>query len=218
MAVRVKRHWFADGRPRSVDEQASVLAVTIWKSATNGLQGLRKARFAVEVGDQYLQVLTEFVAFMVTVADRIAYLNPPADETTSPGAWREAFLPALARRLAAIYEENLDQLLAERRGAPALESAPMSVRTAGGHAAALIALLNRRMAEYAEFDYDEGGPEFAFLRYFGACIEEAVVDPADRRWVLDQVMASQAPEAIEYVERGMRGVLGLDPKPRRKVA
>jgi hypothetical protein len=73
------------------------------------------------------------------------------------------------------------------------------------------------MAEYADFGYAEDGPEFGFLRYFGTCIEEALPDPADRRWVLDQIMATQAPEAIESVERGMRGVLGLDPKPPRRV-
>lgn len=206
MVVRVKRHWFAGGRVRSAEEQASVVAVTVWKSATNGLNGLRKAGFGVEVGAPYLRVLTEFVAFMVTVADRVAYLHGAAERADG---WREAFLGALGRRLAEIYQENLDALATEGVG---------SAASPGRHGATLIALINQRMAEYAEFDYDQRGPEFAFLRYFGSCIEALIDDPRERRWVLDQVMASQGPEAIEYVDKAMRGVLGLDPKPRRRAA
>ena len=105
---------------------------------------------------------------------------------------------ALARRLATIYQENLDQLIG-----PLSAAADSPARN---HADVFIDLLNRRMAEYAEFDYDESGPEFAFLRYFGNCVAAALPDSPDQRWVLDQIMASQAPEAIEIVERGMRGV------------
>ncbi|HET6719444.1 MAG TPA: hypothetical protein VFH22_07335 [Rhodocyclaceae bacterium] len=214
MAVRIKRHWFQDGRERSPEEQATVIAVAVWKSATHGLQGLRKAKFSVDVGDPFIRVLAEFVVFLVTVADRVAYLHvPPADagevtEIADQPDWRQAFTVALARRLATIYQENLDQLIG-----PLTVSAASPARN---HADVFIELLNRRMAEYAEFDYDENGPEFAFLRYFGNCVAAALPDSADQRWVLDQIMASQAPEAIEIVDRGMRGVLGLDPKPQRQ--
>lgn len=214
MAVRIKRHWFQDGRERSPEEQATVIAVAVWKSATHGLQGLRKAKFSVDVGDPFIRVLAEFVVFLVTVADRVAYLHvPPADVTDAgdqadPLDWRQAFTVALARRLATIYQENLDQLIG-----PLAASAESPARN---HADVFIELLNRRMAEYAEFDYDENGPEFALLRYFGNCVSAALPDSAEQRWVLDQIMASQAPEAIETVDRGMRGVLGLDPKPQRK--
>lgn len=211
MAVRIKRHWFQDGRARPPEEQASVIAVVVWKSATHGLQGLRKAKFSVDVGDPFIDVLGEFVVFLVTIADRMAYLHvPDAAESDSAEAsgeqgvsWRQSFTTGMAKRLATIYQENLDQLIGP-------SPAP------GGHAFAFIDLLNRRMAEYADFDYDEQGADFAFLRYFGRCIEHCLPDAGDRRWVLDQIMASQAPEAIEAVERGMRGVLGLDPKPRGK--
>lgn len=209
MAIRIKRHWFQEARFRPPDEQASVVAVAIWKSATHGLQRLRKAKFSVDVGDPFIHVLGEFVVFLTTVADRLAYLHGPVaidDESSGDGAsgnWRQQFTTAMAMRLANIYQENLDQLMGP--------SADVD-----GHATAFVDLLNRRMAEYADFDYGVIGPDFAFLRYFGHCIEQTMTDPDDRRWVLDQIMNSQAPEAIESVESGMRGVLGMDPKPRRR--
>lgn len=205
MAVRIKRHWFRDGRQRSPGEKASVVAVAVWKGARHALQGLRQAKFTVDAGAPFLRVLAEFLACLVTVADRLAYRHGPSggDGGTDAG-WRATFLEALARRVGELYRDDLDELIGPDVARP------------GGHAAVFIDLLNRRMADFAEFDYGDDGPGFAFLRYFGRCIEDALPDADDRRWVLDQVMAVQAPEAIETVERAMRGVLGLDPKPARR--
>lgn len=200
MTVRIKRHWYEDGRERSPEEKASVLAVAAWKSSRHALQGLRKARFGIDIGAPFIGVLSEFLVFLVTIADRMAYRHVVGGGEGRDEAWRQRFTVAMARRLAEMYSDNLDELIG-----PA--------QTSTGYAEGLIELLNRRMEEYAEFEYRADGPEFAFLRYFGTCVEAALPDLADRRWILDQVMATQAPEAIETVERGMRGVLGLDPKP-----
>jgi len=56
-------------------------------------------------------------------------------------------------------------------------------------------------------------PGFAFVRYLGSRLEPTLPDK-DRRWVLDQVMASEAPEAVAIVQRSLREL--LDPAaPRR---
>lgn len=195
MTVRVKRHWFREDSERGPAEAASATAVAVWKAAVQGLKSVRQAKFAVDVGPAYIAVLTEFLLFLATAADRIAYRH-------DPGEWRQAFTTALATRLADLYQENLDYLV----GPP----------TEGSHGRNFIDLLNRRMAEYAEFEYGPDGPDFSFRRYFGSCVEAVLADPDDRRWALDSVMSVQAPEAVEIVERGLRGLLGIDPKPRRR--
>ncbi len=59
------------------------------------------------------------------------------------------------------------------------------------------------------------GPDFAFMRYLGSRIE-ALMPAKDRAWVLDQVMAIEAPEAVEMLQRSLDGVLSTEPrKPRR---
>jgi hypothetical protein len=37
----------------------------------------------------------------------------------------------------------------------------------------------------------------------------------DQRWVVDQVMASEVPDALEMVKRGLQGVLSTEPRPKR---
>jgi hypothetical protein len=195
MSIRIKRHWFKEGAERDAAASATVIATAIWKTAMNGLQTVRKARFAVDIGAPYIAVLAEFVTFLVAAADRIAYRH-------DQGEWRQEFTAALAKRLAEIYQDNLEHLFGPD--------------PAGGYRRAFIELINTRMGEYADCDYTEAGPDFAFLRYFASCVESLLSDPDDRRWALDQIMTVQAPEAIETVERGMRGILGIDPKPRRQ--
>lgn len=194
MSVRIKRHWFKEEVERGPADTASATAVAVWKAAVHGIQSVRRAKFAVEVGSPYIGVLTEFLVFLASSADRIAYRH-------DPGLWRQAFTTALALRLADIYQENLDHLVGPR--------------PEGGHRRHFIDLLNCRMAEYAEFDYGNDGPDFGFQRYFGSCVEAVLADPEDRRWILDSIMSIQAPAAVEVVERGLRGLLGSDPKPRR---
>lgn len=209
MSVRIKKHWYQDGRERSPEEKATVAAVAIWKCARHGLQGLRKARFDIDVGAPFISVLGEFLAFLVTTADRIAYLHVvsaddgEASDRQDAAEWRSRFTIAMARRVAGLYQENLEELIG-------------TGETPNAHADRLIALINQRMADFAEFEYGLAGPDFGFLRLFGTFIEAALPDDGNRRWVLDQVMATQAPEAIETVDGAMRAVLGLDPKPQRR--
>ena len=73
---------------------------------------------------------------------------------------------------------------------------------------------------YAEFGAepqapDDGGgfhPDFAFVRYLGSRLEPTLPEK-DRRWVIEQVMAAEAPEAVGIVQRSMRDL--FDPAPRR---
>ena len=56
-------------------------------------------------------------------------------------------------------------------------------------------------------------PDFAFYRYLGHRLEPGL--PAkDRRWVIDQVMAIEAPDAVALVTSAMRDL--HDPTPRAK--
>ena len=51
--------------------------------------------------------------------------------------------------------------------------------------------------------FTEEGPGFAYLRLLGDRVA-AVMGPKDNRWIMDQMMAIEAPDAIQTLRRVMR--------------
>ncbi|MBI3901854.1 MAG: hypothetical protein HY306_02755 [Nitrosomonadales bacterium] len=191
--MRIKSTWFKEGREKTPQELAGAVSFIAWRIAENALKNMRSADFGVAVGVQYFTFLSEFLIFLVQVADRIAYSRFTAE-------FRLAFTTELAHRVAETLADNQSRLLG---GAMA------------GHKSNLIERLNQRAGEYAEFEYGNDGPSFSFLRYFAHCMLD-VVDERDKIWVTDQMMASVAPEAVEMVEKAMRSL--LETEPRRRAA
>ena len=186
--MRVKSKWFKSERVKTPQEIAGAMAFIIWRIGQNALKNTRNADFDVAIGMQYFAFSTEFLIFLVQVADRIAY-------SRLGGEARLVFTTALAKRVAEILAENQSELL----GGEVSE-----------YKGNFIAQLNQRAGEYAEFKYGSDGPEFAFIRYLAYCILD-VVDEKDKSWVIDQIMAIEAPEAVAMVEKAMQGLLEVAP-------
>lgn len=190
--MRVKSQWFNSGRSKSPAEIAGAAAVISWRISLNALKEMRSAGFDIAVGPQYFSFLSEFAIFMVQLADRIAYRQFGEED-------RIAFTSAMANRVGEHLADNQAELMGGAMNA---------------YKADFIARLNLRAAQYAEFSYEPGGSNFSFMRELGNCLEE-VLDEHDKRWVVDQVIAIQGPEAVATLEKSMRGLLGLEPKRQR---
>jgi len=190
--MRINSHWFKGGHKRTPQEIAGALAFVIWRIGDNALKNTRSAKFEIAVGIQYFSFLTEFLLFLIQVADRIAYRQLPAED-------RLVFTSALANRVAETLAENQSRLIGN-----SMEH----------HKQHFIDKLNQRAGEYADFNYDINGPEFAFTRYLGFCMRE-VMDEIDANWVIDQMMSVTAPEAVEMVEKTMRDLFGTEPRQPR---
>jgi hypothetical protein len=147
-----------------------------------------------------------------------------------------AFLIALVRHAARHYGENARELLgppaqgthedvfidafntaaplyADFDGeAPARRSAAAAhtpAATAGGSA-------SEPAADSAPAPADEGfNPGFAYVRFFAGRVE-AHLPVKDQRWVIDQLMALEVPDALEIVQRSLRELFDPSPRPRRR--
>jgi hypothetical protein len=190
--MRIKSHWFKSERTKTTQEIAGAVAFVIWRIGDNALKNTRKADFDIAIGTQYFSFLAEFLVFLIQVADRIAYrqLSPEV---------RSEFTGILANRVAETMAENQSRLM----GGSIAE-----------HKQRFIDELNQRSGEYAEFNYDSGGPEFAFTRYLGYCMG-SIMDEKDAGWVLDQMMSIEAPEAVKMVEKTMRDLFETEPRQPR---
>lgn len=192
--MRIKSTWFKPGRQHTPEELAGALSFVIYKMGDNALKNTRNANFEIAIGTQYFAFLSEFLLFLIQVSDRIAYRRLSEED-------RFAFTSALANRVAETHAENESRLL-------------------GGVLADckrhFIDQLNLRAGEYAEFTYDENGPDFSFFRYLGYCIDQ-VMDKKDNGWIIDQLMSIEAPEAVDMIEKTFRNLLESEPRqPRRK--
>lgn len=190
--MRIKSQWFKTDREKAPQEIAGVLAFNIWRIADNALKNTRKANFEIAIGSQYFLFLTEFLVFLIQVADRVAYLKLPAEV-------RFTFTSVLANRVAETLAENQSRLMGN---------------SLAEHKQAFIDKLNQRAGEYADFNYGEDGPEFAFTRYLAFCMRE-VMDEKDVEWVIDQMMSIEAPEAVDMVENTMRNLFEAEPRQPR---
>lgn len=193
--MRIKSHWFKPGREKTPQDIAGTLSFVIWRIADNALKNTRNARFEIAIGAQYFAFLTEFMVFLIQVADRIAYRLLSAED-------RVTFTGTLANRVAETLAENQSRLMGD---------------TLAAHKQRFIDHLNQRSGEYADFDYNDDGPEFAFTRYLAFCMRE-VMDEKDVEWVIDQMMSIEAPNAVDMVEKTMRDVLEIEPRQKRQRA
>lgn len=208
-AMRIKSRWFSgDGAPvhKSAAEHGSAMAFIVWRVAVNMLKRMRAARFDIDAGTPYFAFVREVLVFLAVLADRVAY------ERMAPQD-RSEFVVALVRHVARHLQENADELL----GPPGAGEAP--------HGERFIDLFNELAGHYAEFGAAPGPadrtvteagfePDFGFVRYLGTRLEPALPEH-DRRWVLDQVMAIEAPEAVGIVQRSMLELFDPAPPPRR---
>jgi hypothetical protein len=205
-AMRIKSHWFRPGAEKTPAEQASAMAFIVWRVAQQMLKRMRGADFDIDTGRPYFAFMREVLVFLIAVTDRIAHarLEPEA---------RSEFTVALVKHLARILQDSEDDLLG--RAPP---GAPSNGDT-------FIDLVNEVSTHYAEFGADPtvrdeaGGfhPDFAFVRYLGTRIE-ATLPEKDRRWVVEQVMAAEAPDAVATVQRSMRDLYDNAPRRPRRAA
>lgn len=182
--MRVKAQWFKDERSHTPEEAAGAMAFIIWRAAINAVKQMREAKFDIDAGPPYFAFVREVLIFMAMVADRLAYRQLDADA-------RARFTTEVAMRVAAHLEENETRLLGPAAGRSYRQT--------------FIDLYNLRATDYATFDFTAEGPDFAFLRYLGACVT-ALMPDKDKTWAMDQIVAIEGPDAVESVRKGMKGL------------
>ena len=193
--IRIKSQWFRSGASKTPQQTASAMAFIAWRVAQNMLKQMRTAHFDIDIGPQYFAFTREVLVFLTQVLDRMAY------QRMGPEG-RAEFITALVKRVADILQDNEDGLL--------------GVPPAGqpSHYAQFIDLFNELSDHYADFGFAAEGPDFAFVRYLGHRIT-LLMPQKDQRWVLDQVMAAEVPDAVLYLQRAIKGVLSTEVRPPR---
>ncbi|WP_295389976.1 hypothetical protein [uncultured Thiodictyon sp.] len=184
MAIRIKSHWSNTKSTRTLPEIAGALAFIAWRIALDRAINLHCERFSYRDDTQRLAVIAEYLAFLIQLADRLAY-TALSDEDAD--AQRRTLITALAHKLVEHLQDNSQDLLGP-----------------GDYGSGFIDLLNRRSAEYADYPVAPSGPSFAFLRHLGYEVQCLMGTGQDNRWVIDQVMDLDGPGAYQSFAKAFR--------------
>jgi len=171
----VKTRWRKKGE-RSLAERAGVIGTNVWKISSEVFKHMEKEGFRFGSDRLVTDVLAEFMAFMVQLADRAVYGKLGEAE-------RAALIGEVVRHLAATMENNQRDLLGP-----------------GEYRKPFIDLLNARFAEYAGFAYAGAEPGYPCLRFFAAKVADAMAS-GDNKWVVEQMMDIEAPEMVSLVRK-----------------
>lgn len=177
--MRVKSRWSKKNKTHSVEEIAGAVAFILWRIATNGVLSLENEDYQTDSQQQRLDVITEFLAFSIHLTDRMTIERFDENERTR-------FITELASKCAKHLEDNLRDVIGK-----------------GDYREAFIDTLNRRMSDYAEFNYsDEEGASFGMKRFFGEQITK-VLGERHSKWVSSQVMDIEVPEIHLHIKRAL---------------
>lgn len=171
----VKTRWRNKGA-RTLADRAGVIGANVWKISLEIFKHMEKEGFRFGSDRLVTEVLAEFIAFLVQLADRTVYGK--LSETD-----RATLIGEVARHLAATMENNQLDLLGP-----------------GDYRKPFIDLLNERCKEYAGFEYPGGEPGYPCLRFFAAKVSEAMAS-SDNKWVVEQMMDIEAPEMVRLIKK-----------------
>jgi hypothetical protein len=191
--VRIRSRWNVRGKARSLEENAGALAFIEWRIASAALLNLENEGFQTDTQLQRLDVLEELCAFLIHVTDRLVHGQMSDEE-------RQRFIVALALKTADTYHDN--RVDAEGRGKDFRQP--------------FIDKLNQRLAEYAEFRFENAEPGYAFKRYLGECVTNSM-GPRDRKWISDQVMEIEVPDMLRTLKKGLKDLFETGASPEEPV-
>ena len=187
MAVRIKSRWHHsernESRAKGYADSAGALAFIVWRLSVEHARSLHREGFDYASDRERIGVISEFCAFAVQLVDRLTHERID-DEA------RAALVVALGRSLADQMQDNL-----------------VDIAGPGQYRAPFVEMLNDRLDDYAQFDFDRDEPGFESLRYFGDRVMRTMGVSQTNRWVMDQIMVVSAPELFEKVSRSVDELL-----------
>ena len=178
--MRIKTRWNKRAKEQSLENIAGALNMTSWKIATQSVVELENKGYQTKSQAQRLQIIAEFLAFLLQIADRLAYQQLAEAE-------RQRLVTHLALGMIDTLVDNHSDIFGP-----------------GEYRNQFTQLLNQRAEDYAELTFNHDGAGFDFLRYFGEQV--ATILEEDQHFVSQQIMDVEGPLAIKAFKQAMIGL------------
>lgn len=180
--MRIRNKWRAD-KPRSLEENATASAYMVWQLGLHFAKHLHEQEFDYESDWQRVSVIKEYLIFMSHVVDRLAYTLLAENE-------RQSFMAVLVEQVARHYQRNTEEVYGP-----------------GNYKSGFLTETNDRFMEYAGCDFENTEPGYTARRILGHAIQDILGMSQTNRWVIQQVIDIDAPDAASQVTEGVTALL-----------
>ena len=184
LKIRARSRWLKKDRTGSLEDNATALAYTLWQISLTAAKNLHAEDYAYTSLQQRMDVIIEYLIFLVHVADRRAFDIMDTEQ-------RQQFVTALAQQTARHVQSNTED-----------------ISGSGDYRGGYINNLNRRHAVYSETQYHDDVPGYEMLRTLGEKIQDVMGMDQTNKWVIQQVMDVDAAEALRHLRASMDGLFG----------
>ncbi|MCP4236836.1 MAG: hypothetical protein GY770_25205, partial [Aestuariibacter sp.] len=186
---KLKRGWSDKGKHRSLQDIGGAISFNIWQISGQGVLDLENAGFQTDTHAQRLDVIAEFNAYLLQLADRMVFDIFDQQQ-------RHDLISATGLHLAGVMQDNRQQANGE-----------------GDYKKDFLQLLNSRIAEYSacQFDLDEG-PGFTWLRLLGDRVT-AGMGERDAKWITGYMIDSFGKQMFKSLQRVLPGL--IDPAQKQ---
>lgn len=180
--MRIRNKWRAK-RPRSVEENATAAAYIVWQLGLQFAKHLHEQEFDYESDSQRVSVIREYLIFMNHVTDRLAHSSLTEEQ-------RQSFMATLVDRVARHYQRNTEDVCGP-----------------GDYRSSFLAEANNRFVQYAECHFENAEPGYAARRILAHAIQGILGMSQTNRWITQQVIDIDAPNAADQVRESITPLL-----------
>lgn len=190
MRLRI-RNAFKHNKSATLDEKANILAYNIWQIALAGAKNLHQEDYIYETDAQRVNVIREYLVFLVHVADRMVFdkLNE-ADRAT--------FVNALAQNTANHIQRNTEHIAGP-----------------GEYKQNYLDTINQRFSQYASGKFEDDMPAYSLWRMFGENIRQIMGNNQTNKWTIDQIMDVDGPMLVTRMRDSLNSIID-QPTPEEK--
>ena len=177
--ARIRTGWKNRNKQITLEEFANALSSICWRMSLNAAKNLHAQDFEYRNDGQRLGVIREYLVFLMHCADRLTVAALTPEE-------RQRFMQALAADCQRHFRENSSEI------APGED-----------HEAGWVSFANDRMGAYAGTTFPDRVPGYDMFRLLGASILDIMGHDQTNKWVIDQVMEIDGPEAYDIFVKSM---------------
>ncbi len=186
--ARLKRSWNFRDKDRSMKDIGSAISFNIWQISGSGLLELENEGFQTDSRSQRLDVVCEFAAYLLQLADRMTFDKISLEQ-------RNELISFAGIHMAEIIQNNREDT-----------DGP------GDYVKVFLNLLNSRINDYSSCQFDiNDGPSFVFLRLLGDHVTTQM-GAKDQKWITSYVIDIAGDKLFKSFRRILPGL--VDPAQR----